>query len=224
MEVSLPEGHGASKGETIRIPMHSFEELLEQLVHRGGSDLHISAGAPPKVRVDGDLTDCPGEPLSPADTKRLVYSILTDEQVATFERDLELDFSFGVEGLGRFRTNVFQQRGAVGAVLRLIPTRIVTFDDLGLPKETCEKICDLPKGLVLVTGATGSGKSTTLASMIDCINRKRPEHIVTIEDPIEFIHKNKRALFNQREVGSDTRDFKKALRRSEERRVGKECV
>lgn len=212
MEVSLPEGLGASKGETIRIPMHSFEELLDQLVHRGGSDLHISAGAPPKVRVDGDLTDCPGEPLSPADTKRLVYSILTDEQVATFERDLELDFSFGVEGLGRFRTNVFQQRGAVGAVLRLIPTRIVTFDDLGLPKETCEKICDLPKGLVLVTGATGSGKSTTLASMIDCINRKRPEHIVTIEDPIEFIHKNKRALFNQREVGSDTRDFKKALR------------
>ncbi len=192
--------------------MHVFENLLDQLVKRGGSDLHISAGAPPKIRVDGDLVDIPGDVLTSQDTKRLVYSILTDEQVATFERDLELDFSFGVDGLGRFRTNVFQQRGAVGAVLRLIPSKIVSFDDLGLPRETCEKICDLPKGLVLVTGATGSGKSTSLASMIDCINRLRPEHIVTIEDPIEFLHKNKKALFNQREVGSDTRDFKKALR------------
>jgi twitching motility protein PilT len=192
--------------------MHTFENLLEQLVKRGGSDLHITAGSPPKIRIDGNLVDVGTEPLAAPDTKKLIYGILTEEQIANFERDLELDFSFGVQALGRFRTNVLQQRGAVGAVLRLIPMRILGFEELGLPRDVCERLCALPKGLILVTGATGSGKSTTLASMIDHINRTRSHHIVTIEDPIEFLHGHKKCLFNQREVGTDTHGFKKALR------------
>ncbi len=192
--------------------MYTFETLLDQLVKRGGSDLHISAGSPPKFRIDGNLVDVGNEGMTPAETKQLIYSVLTDDQIATFERELELDFSFGVSGLGRFRTNVFQQRGAVGSVLRLIPVKIQAFEELGLPRDVCERLCQLPKGLILVTGATGSGKSTTLAAMIDHINRSRADHIVTIEDPIEFLHQNKKCLFNQREVGTDTHGFKKALR------------
>ena len=192
--------------------MVKLEELLEPLVSRGGSDLHLSAGSPPKIRLDGNLVDESPEPLGHEDTKQIVYSILTNDQIATFEEKLELDLSFGVSGLGRFRTNVFQQRGTVAAVFRLIPFDVKSFEELGLPAEVCTKLCKLPKGLILVTGATGSGKSTTLAAMIDYINRTRESHIVTIEDPIEFLHRNKRCLFNQREVGSDTLKFKYALR------------
>lgn len=192
--------------------MITLEELLETLVERGSSDLHISAGAPPKMRLHGSLVDMNDEPLHGEDTKKLVYSILSNDQIASFERDQELDLSFGVTGLGRFRTNVFQQRGSVAAVFRVIPFEIKGFEDLGLPQELCEKLCSMPKGLILVTGATGSGKSTTLAAMIDYINRTRDDHIVTIEDPIEFLHQNRRCLFNQREVGSDTKEFKNALR------------
>lgn len=192
--------------------MANMQELLRQLVDRSGSDLHISAGTAPRIRVSGDLVSTDHDSMSAEETKALVYSILTTEQVAMFEKNLELDFSFGIRDLGRFRTNVFNQRGAVGAVLRLIPYRVMGFDELGLPRKVCEELCALPRGLILVTGATGSGKSTTLAAMIDHINATRPVHIVTIEDPIEFLHHNKRALLNQREVGMDTLGFKNALR------------
>ena len=192
--------------------MGTLEELLETLVARGGSDLHISAGSPPKIRLHGRMIDLVNEPLSFEETKKLVYSVLSNDQVASFEKDLELDFSFGVTGLGRFRTNAFFQRGTVAGVFRLIPFEVRGFEELGLPTEVCMKLCRLPKGLILVTGATGSGKSTTLAAMIDYINRTRESHIVTIEDPIEFLHTNKKCLFNQREVGSDTHEFKRALR------------
>ncbi len=192
--------------------MVTLEELLQGLVERGGSDLHITAGSAPKFRLDGDLHDATSDALEPKDTKRLVYSVLNAEQIAKFEKEHELDLSFGIASLGRFRTNVFVQRGAVGAVFRVIPYEIKGFDDLGLPTEVCKRICAMPKGLVLVTGATGSGKSTTLAAMIDQINRTRKQHIVTVEDPIEFLHQNKSCLFNQREVGSDTYSFENALR------------
>jgi twitching motility protein PilT len=192
--------------------MISVEELLQQLVERGGSDLHITAGSPPKIRIDGKLISTEHNVLDPETSQKLVYSILDNEQVARFERDLELDMSFGIAGLGRFRTNVFMQRGAVGAVLRIIPFEIKTPKELGLSQPLIEQLCSLPKGLILVTGATGSGKSTSLASMVDHINRTRNEHIVTIEDPIEFVHRNKGCLINQREVGSDTASFQNALR------------
>ena len=189
-----------------------MRELLELLVRRGGSDLHITAGAPPKMRVNGALVDTEYEPLTGDDTKSIVYGVLQTEQIARFERELELDISFGLPGIGRFRTNVFVQRGCVAAVLRVVPERVRGFDELGLPRDICEELCRLPKGLVLVTGATGSGKSTTLAAMVDHLNSTRPHHIVTIEDPIEFVHKHKKSLVNQREVGPDTREFRKALR------------
>jgi len=192
--------------------MIGIEELLQVMVQRGGSDLHVTAGSPPKIRIDGSLVSTEHDVLSPDVAKKIVYSILTTEQIAKFEKQLELDLSFGIDGLGRFRTNVFQQRGAVGGVFRVIPYVIQNFDELGLPRETCESLCALPKGLVLVTGATGSGKSTTLAAMIDHINEHRCDHVVTIEDPIEYLHRNKNCLFNQREVGSDTHTFSNALR------------
>ena len=192
--------------------MVTIEELVQQLVERGGSDLHLSVGAPPLVRINGKLVSTEREVLDPETTKKLVYSILDNEQILRFEKDLELDMSFGIESLGRFRTNVFYQRGTVGAVLRVIPYEIQSMNDLGLPKDICEDICARPKGLVLVTGATGSGKSTTLAAMIDYVNRTRNEHIMIIEDPIEFVHRNKCCLVNQREVGSDTLGFTNSLR------------
>ena len=192
--------------------MISVEELLQQLVERGGSDLHVTAGAPPKIRVDGKLISTEHAILDPETTQKLVYSILDNTQIARFEKDLELDMSFGIGGLGRFRTNVFMQRGAVGAVLRVIPYEIKSFRDLGLPEDLCAQIASTPRGLVLVTGATGSGKSTSLAAMVDYVNRTRNEHIITIEDPIEFVHKNKQCLVNQREIGSDTHGFKESLR------------
>ncbi len=189
-----------------------MRELLELLVKRGGSDLHITAGSPPKVRLNGLLVDTEYEPLSSDDTKSIVYGVLSTEQIARFERELELDISFGIPGVGRFRTNVFIQRGAVGSVLRVVPEKIRSFEDLGLPREICEELCRLPKGIVLVSGSTGSGKSTTLAAMVDFLNSTRQCHIVTIEDPIEFVHKHKKSLVNQREVGPDTQEFRKALR------------
>jgi len=190
----------------------SLSDLLKKLIELGGSDLHLTTNTPPQVRVDGHLhplTDF--KVLTSADTKQLAYSVLTDAQKHRFEEALELDFSFGVRGLSRFRANLFNQRGAVGAVFRAIPYEIRTFDSLGLPP-VVSKLCERPRGLILVTGPTGSGKSTTLASMLDKINRERHDHIVTIEDPIEFLHQHKSCIVNQREVGSDTKGFTDALR------------
>jgi twitching motility protein PilT len=192
--------------------MVSMEELLNLMVQRGGSDLHLSVGSPPKIRIDGKLVDTEYEPLMPEATKKLVYSVLGADQVAKFEKNFEIDFSFGVANLGRFRTNAFLQRGTTAAVLRVIPFEVYDFQTIGLPVKVCEWICDLPRGLVLCTGSTGSGKSTTLASMVNYINERRQNHIVTIEDPIEFLHRNKGCLVNQREVGGDTHGFDKALK------------
>jgi twitching motility protein PilT len=190
----------------------TIEELLQILTDQGGSDLHLSAGSPPKVRVDGHLYNTEHEMLRPDDTKTIIYSFLTGDQIARFEKNYELDLSFGVEGLGRFRVNVFYQRGSVAAVLRMIPAQVKGFGELGLPSAICEQIAGLPRGLVLVTGATGSGKSTTLAAIMDYVNETRSDHVLTVEDPIEFLHRNKGCLFNQREIGSDTMDFHRALR------------
>ncbi len=192
--------------------MVTLEDLLRTMVDRGGSDLHLTAGSPPRIRVDGELTPLEMDKLGPESSQQLIYSILNNEQIAKFEKNLELDLSFGISGLGRFRVNVFQQRGAVGAVMRIIPWEVKSAKELGLPQRLVEQLCMLPKGLILITGATGSGKSTTLASMVDYINNTRNSHIVTIEDPIEFVHKNKKCLFNQREVGTDTHSFPAALR------------
>ncbi|MDJ0975415.1 MAG: type IV pilus twitching motility protein PilT [Planctomycetota bacterium] len=190
----------------------TIEELLQILVDRGGSDLHLSAGSPPKIRVDGRLYNTEHEVLRPDACKNIIYSFLTSDQVARFEKNFELDMSFGVDGFGRFRVNVFLQRGSVAAVLRMIPSVVKTFEELGLPRGICEEISSLPRGLVLVTGATGSGKSTSLASMVDFVNETRADHVLTVEDPIEFLHRNKGCLVNQREVGSDTKNFHNALR------------
>jgi twitching motility protein PilT len=190
----------------------SLSDLLKKLIEMGGSDLHLTTNTPPQVRVDGHLRPIEGaRTLTSADTKALAYSVLTDAQKHRFEEALELDFSFGVRGLSRFRANLFNQRGAVGAVFRAIPYEIKSFDDLGLPA-VVSQLCDRPRGLILVTGPTGSGKSTTLAAMLDKVNRERHEHIVTIEDPIEFLHSHKSCIVNQREVGADTRGFAEALR------------
>jgi len=172
----------------------SLSELLRKLSELGGSDLHITTGSAPQVRVDGHLRPLEGYRLmTAADTKQLAYSVLTDAQKHRFEENLELDFSFGVKGLSRFRANLFNQRGAVGCVFRAIPYEIKAFEDLGLP-DVVKKLCEKPRGLILVTGPTGSGKSTTLAAMVDKINRDRHEHILTIEDPIEFLHNHKSSL------------------------------
>jgi twitching motility protein PilT len=193
-------------------PQISLSELLRSLSDLQGSDLHVTTGSPPQVRVHGHLRPLEGyRNLTSADTKQLAYSVLTDAQKHRFEENLELDFSFGVKGLSRFRANLFNQRGAVGAVFRAIPYEIKAFEDLGLPG-VVKELCNKPRGLILVTGPTGSGKSTTLAAMIDKINRDRHEHILTIEDPIEFLHNHKSCLINQREVNSDTRGFAEALR------------
>jgi twitching motility protein PilT len=191
--------------------MATLPELLHQLVQMEGSDLHITTATPPQVRVHGKLTRLEGPELGPAETKQLAYSVLTDAQKKRFEEQLELDFSFGLKGLARFRCNVFNQRGSVGAVYRLIPETIRGFQELALPA-VIATLADRPRGLVLVTGPTGSGKSTTLAAVIDKINAERHEHILTIEDPIEFVHKHKNCLVNQREVHADTQSFSFALR------------
>ena len=191
--------------------MATLPELLQTLVEVQGSDLHITTQTPPQIRVHGKLQALDLPPLGPGETKGLAYSVLTDSQKKRFEETLELDFSFGIRGLARFRCNVFNQRGAVAAVYRVIPEQIKSFDELGLPP-VLATLADRPRGLVLVTGPTGSGKSTTLAAMIDKINTERREHILTIEDPIEYIHQHKGCLVNQREVHSDTQGFAVALR------------
>jgi twitching motility protein PilT len=189
----------------------TLHQLLKTMVERGGSDLHITTNSAPQIRVDGKLAPLDLSPLSASETKQLAYSVLTDAQKHRFEENLELDFSFGIKGLARFRANIFNQRGAVGAVYRQIPYEILGFKELGLPA-VVEEICNKPRGLVLVTGPTGSGKSTTLAAMIDKINRERHEHIITIEDPVEFLHSHKSCVVNQRELHADTHSFGNALR------------
>ena len=191
--------------------MTTLPDLLRQLVQLEGSDLHITTDTPPQVRVHGHLQRLDGVNMTPADTKQLTYSVLTDAQKKRFEENLELDFSFGIKGVARFRCNMFNQRGAVGAVYRVIPDKIRSFEDLGLPP-VLAKLAERPRGLVLVTGPTGSGKSTTLAAMIDKINKERHDHILTIEDPIEFVHPHQNCLVNQREVHNDTQSFSSALR------------
>jgi twitching motility protein PilT len=191
--------------------MATLPDLLKTTMELGGSDLHIATNTPPQVRVNGELQRLQMAELTPAETKQLVYTVLTDAQKKRFEETLELDFSFGIRGLARFRCNVFNQRGAVGAVFRLVPETIRPFGELGLP-QVLATLADRPRGLVLVTGPTGSGKSTTLAALIDKINAERHAHILTIEDPIEYIHQHKNCLVNQREVHSDTNSFSNALR------------
>ncbi|HMA01113.1 MAG TPA: type IV pilus twitching motility protein PilT [Gemmatimonadaceae bacterium] len=192
----------------------NLRALLEEMIERDASDLHITAGDKPKLRVDGDITDANVEVvLTPKDTLQLAYSILTENQKKRFETEDELDFSFGIQNLARFRGNCFKQRGCVSLVIRQIPFNIRTFEELGLPNAVA-KMAERPRGLVLVTGPTGSGKSTTLAAMIDKINRERKGHIITVEDPIEFIHRHQGCIVNQREVGTDTKSFSNALKYS----------
>src|SRR4051812_23683806 len=186
--------------------------LLEEMIERGASDLHITAGERPKVRVDGDITNSNIDTvLQPKDCMQLAYSVLTENQKKKFEMEDELDFSFGIQNLARFRGNVFKQRGCVSMVIRQIPFQIRSFDELQLPKVIAD-LSDRPRGLILVTGPTGSGKSTTLAAMLDRVNRQEKGHIITIEDPIEFIHRHQSCIVNQREVGSDTKSFQASLK------------
>lgn len=186
-------------------------DLLKKMVEKGASDLHITTGSSPQVRVRGDLYPLDEPALTPPDTRQLLYSLLTEAQKHKFEEDLELDFSFGLKGLARFRGNVFIQRGAPAGVFRMIPYEIMSLEALGLPSVT-GKLTSYPRGMILVTGPTGSGKSTTLAAFLDKINQERRGHVITIEDPIEFVHKHKNCLVNQREIGSDTRNFGNALK------------
>jgi twitching motility protein PilT len=191
--------------------MSTLPEMLQKTIQAGASDLHLTTGVPAQIRVDGKLRAIEQQSLSAADTKRLAYSVMTDGQKHQFEEKWEIDFSFGIKDLCRFRANVFTQRGAVAAVFRLIPFEIKGFQSLNLPP-VVEQLCDKPRGLILVTGPTGSGKSTTLAAMIDKINTERHEHILTVEDPIEFLHSHKSCIVNQREVSADTHSFSDALR------------
>ncbi|MGH9256642.1 MAG: type IV pilus twitching motility protein PilT [Vicinamibacterales bacterium] len=191
--------------------MMTLPDLLQKVVELDGSDLHLTTKTPPQIRVHGHLERLEGPDLAPADTKQLAYSVLTDSQKKRFEETLELDFSFGIQGVGRYRCNMFHQRGAVGAVYRLIPEKIRAFQELGLPP-VLGTLAEKPRGLILVTGPTGSGKSTTLAAMLDKINKERRDHILTIEDPIEFVHQHQGCLVNQREVHQDTQSFSSALR------------
>ncbi|WP_437312590.1 type IV pilus twitching motility protein PilT [Sorangium sp. So ce385] len=190
---------------------YTLQQLLRAMVEKGASDMHITSGTPPLLRIDGTVVPLKLPPLMPSDTRQLCYSVLSEEQVATFEQRNELDLSFGMKGLARFRANIYMQRGAVAAAFRQIPFRIMNFDELGLPPVALD-IAAKPRGLVLVTGPTGSGKTTTLASIIDKINSEQRLHILTIEDPIEYLHPHKLSLVNQREIGSDTASFKDALR------------
>ncbi|HEY9746441.1 MAG TPA: type IV pilus twitching motility protein PilT [Oculatellaceae cyanobacterium] len=188
-----------------------LEELLGQVFERGASDLHLSVGLPPVLRIDGNLVRTEYPPLTREDVQRLIFSMLTNEQRRIMEQNWDLDCSYGVSGLGRFRVNIYKDRGSYAAALRAIRADVPTFEQLNLPP-VVKEIADRPKGLILVTGPTGSGKSTTLAAMIDYINNTKPHHILTIEDPIEFLHTSKRAVVHQRELGQDTRSFDNALR------------
>ncbi len=215
------QGYGAPQvtidaPSAVRAPaadVPHVDDLLRTMIDLGGSDLHITVGSPPGIRVRGEIQAVEGaRMLLPKDTQEMLLSLLSEEQRRRFETELELDFAYSIPGLSRFRTNVFQQRNSMGAVFRVIPLKIPTLEDLQLPR-VCKFLAERPRGMVLVTGPTGSGKSTTLAAMIDHINSTRPVHIITMEDPIEFMHKNKRAYVNQREVGEDTHSFTSALKR-----------
>lgn len=203
-----PPAAAAVEGE---IP--HLDDLLRTMLERGGSDLHIAVGSPPGIRQRGELLPLESvRPLTPRDTMEMIFSVLSEEQRRRYENELELDFAYSIPGVSRFRANVFQQRNSMGAVFRVIPIDIPTIDDLGLPA-VCTYLAERPRGLVLVTGPTGSGKSTTLAAMIDHVNATKPLHIITLEDPIEFMHRNKMSYVNQREIGEDTHSFAGALRR-----------
>lgn len=191
--------------------MPNLQQLLQLMVEKNASDLHITTGSPPRLRLDGTLIPLKAPPLTPADSRQLCYSVLTETQKKVFEETHELDMSFSVKELSRFRANIFLQRGAVAGVFRVIPFRVQSFDQLGLPP-LIEEFTSRNNGLILITGPTGSGKSTTLAAIIDRINTDHSKHILTVEDPIEFLHRNKKSLINQREVGSDTDDFPAALK------------
>jgi len=191
--------------------MVNLRDLLQEMIEKGASDLHITAGVPPQMRVDGNIVGTDHEMLTPDATRQIAYSVLNEEQQKRFEAEKELDFSFGVKGLSRFRGNAFQQRGVTSLAIRQIPYEIKSFADLGLPA-VVEQLANKQKGLILVTGPTGSGKSTTLASIIDKINSERRKHIITIEDPVEYVHQHKRCIVNQREVRADTDSFAAALK------------
>jgi twitching motility protein PilT len=189
----------------------NLQALLKTMLDKGASDLHITVGSPPRLRIDGDLIKLQTEPLTPVDTKTICYSVMNDAQKLRFEEDLEIDFSFGIRSMARFRANVYMQQSCVAGAFRLVPYKLIPLEELGVPPIVME-LCDKPRGLVLVTGPTGSGKSTTLASMIDRINRTTKGHIVTVEDPIEFQHTHSNCLVNQREIGRDSTSFKRALK------------
>ena len=192
----------------MAVTMH---QLLKTLVDQGGSDLHVTTNSPPQIRIDGKMVPLQLPPMTAAETKQLIYGVLTESQKHRLEEALEVDFSFGVKGLARFRANVFFQRGAVAGAFRTIPWEMRNFKELGLP-DVVSGLCERPRGLILVTGPTGSGKTTTLAAMLDKINSERHEHMVTIEDPIEYLHSHKKCLVNQRELHADTHSFTNALR------------
>ena len=192
----------------VKVNLH---QLLKTMIEKGASDMHITTGSPPLLRIDGSIVPLKLSPLGPVDTKQLCFSVLTEEQRSHFEKHNELDLSFGVKGLSRFRANIYMQRGAVAGAFRTIPFKILTFEELGLPPVVAE-FATKPSGLILVTGPTGSGKSTTLAAIIDKINSEQRLHIITVEDPIEYLHPHKLSIVNQREVGTDTEGFKQALK------------
>ncbi len=197
-----------SAEQGLQVNLH---QLLRAMIEKGASDMHITTGSPPLLRIDGAIVPLKLSPLSPLETKQLCYSVLTEEQKIQFEKNKELDLSFGVKSLSRFRANIFMQRGAVSGAFRSIPFKILSVDELGQPQMVSE-LASKPRGLILVTGPTGSGKSTTLASIIDKINSETRQHIMTVEDPIEYLHPHKRSIVNQREIGSDTGTFKQALK------------
>ncbi|MCX6345918.1 MAG: type IV pilus twitching motility protein PilT [Armatimonadetes bacterium] len=201
----------SSAANILPIEDAHLDDLLRECAKRGASDVHLSVGLPPMLRIDGSLHQTNYTPIAPNEAQRLIYDILTNEQVEKYERTHELDFSYGVKGIGRYRVNVYKQRGSVGAAMRSIPDQVPSFEQLGLPP-IIQELCKKHSGLVLITGPTGSGKSTTLACMIDTINSERPLHIMTMEDPIEYLHRHKRGMVNQRELGADTDSFNNALR------------
>lgn len=213
MPVGLIGGSGVAVKTVADGEVPHIDDLLRLMLERGGSDLHITVGSPPGIRLRGELVPVENmKPLSPRDTMEMILSLLSEEQRRRFETELELDFAYSIPGVSRFRANVMQQRNSMGAVFRVIPIKIPTMEELGLPK-VCRYLSERPRGLVLVTGPTGSGKSTTLAAMVDHINSTRPLHIITLEDPIEFMHRNKKSYVNQREIGEDTHSFAAALKR-----------
>jgi twitching motility protein PilT len=197
-----------TQASELKVNLH---QLLKTMIEKGASDMHVTTGTPPLLRIDGAMVPLKLAPLGPIETKQLCFSVLTEEQRAHFEKHNELDLSFGVKGLSRFRANIYMQRGAVAGAFRTIPFKILSFDELGLPSIVAE-FATKPSGLILVTGPTGSGKSTTLAAIVDKINAEQRLHIITVEDPIEYLHPHKLSIVNQREVGTDTEGFKNALK------------